>query len=59
MCHPGHATSELHAARTRLKESRERELAALTSPDTRRALEECGVDLVDYRVLNERWRSTT
>ena len=27
MCHPGHATGELRAARTRLKESRERELA--------------------------------
>jgi predicted glycoside hydrolase/deacetylase ChbG (UPF0249 family) len=57
MCHPGHATSELRAARTRLKESRERELAALTSPEARRALEECGVELVDYRTLNERWRS--
>jgi predicted glycoside hydrolase/deacetylase ChbG (UPF0249 family) len=59
MCHPGHATSELRAARTRLIESRERELAALTSPEARRALEECGVELVDYRKLNERWRSTT
>jgi predicted glycoside hydrolase/deacetylase ChbG (UPF0249 family) len=59
MCHPGYATGELRAARTRLKESRERELTALTSPDTRRALEECGVQLVDYRMLNERWRSTT
>ncbi len=57
MCHPGHSTGELRAARTRLKESRERELAALTSPEARRALEECGVELVDYRTLNERWRS--
>jgi predicted glycoside hydrolase/deacetylase ChbG (UPF0249 family) len=59
MCHPGYATGELRAARTRLKESRERELAALTSPEARSALEECGVELVDYRMLNERWRSTT
>jgi predicted glycoside hydrolase/deacetylase ChbG (UPF0249 family) len=59
MCHPGRATSELRAARTRLKESREQELAALISPEARRALGECGVELVDYRILNERWQSTT
>jgi predicted glycoside hydrolase/deacetylase ChbG (UPF0249 family) len=51
MCHPGRATDELRAARTRLKESREQELAALTAPETRRALEESGVELVDYRML--------
>ena len=32
MCHPGFCTAELRAARTRLKESRRRELDALTSP---------------------------
>ena len=56
MCHPGRCSDELRAARTRLKESREQELAALTAPETRRALEESGVELVDYRVLDQRWR---
>jgi predicted glycoside hydrolase/deacetylase ChbG (UPF0249 family) len=52
MCHPGRSTAELRAARTRLKQSREEELAALTAPETRRALEESGVELVNYRTLD-------
>lgn len=51
MCHPGRCGVELRAARTRLKESREIELYALTAPDTRQALEEAGVKLVNYREL--------
>jgi predicted glycoside hydrolase/deacetylase ChbG (UPF0249 family) len=51
MCHPGFCTDELRAARTRLKESREAELRALTAPEVRRALEESGVELVSYRDL--------
>jgi predicted glycoside hydrolase/deacetylase ChbG (UPF0249 family) len=51
MCHPGKCTVELQAARTRLKESREEELAALTAPETRRAIEESRVELVNYRML--------
>lgn len=51
MCHPGFCTDELRTARTRLKESRERELRALTSPEVRTALEESGVKLVNYRGL--------
>jgi chitin disaccharide deacetylase len=51
MCHPGFCTEELQAARTRLKESRRRELDALTSPEVRRALEEAGVKLSGYREL--------
>ncbi len=51
MCHPGFATAELLAARTRLKGSRQRELEALTSPETRRAVEDAGVRLVSYRDL--------
>ena len=49
MCHPGRCTAELQAARTRLKESREQELRALTSMEVREALREAGVDLVNYR----------
>jgi len=51
MCHPGFCTDELRAARTRLKESREEELRALTSPEVRAALEESGVRLVNYGEL--------
>lgn len=51
MCHPGVCTGELRAARTRLKESREAELRALTSPEVRRALEESGVKLASYREI--------
>ena len=51
MCHPGRCTAELRAARTRLKESREEELRALTAPETRAALQDAGVKLVSYREL--------
>lgn len=51
MCHPGHCTDELRAARTRLKQSRETELEALTAPEIRRALERAGVELASYREL--------
>jgi predicted glycoside hydrolase/deacetylase ChbG (UPF0249 family) len=51
MCHPGLCTSELRAAHTRLKESREEELRALTSSAVRDALRQCGVALVNYRQL--------
>ena len=49
MCHPGRCGTDLRNARTRLKESREEELAALVAPETREAIEACGVELVDYR----------
>jgi predicted glycoside hydrolase/deacetylase ChbG (UPF0249 family) len=51
MCHPGRCSDELRSARTRLKESRERELRALTSAEVRVALREAGVELVSYREL--------
>ena len=43
MCHPGRCGAELLAARTRLKDSRKRELDALTSAEVRGALSEAGV----------------
>ena len=49
MCHPGRCGPALRAARTRLKESREHELAALVSPEVRSALERNGIKLVTYR----------
>jgi predicted glycoside hydrolase/deacetylase ChbG (UPF0249 family) len=45
MCHPGFLGPELSAARTRLKQSRVRELEALTSPRIRKLLNESGVHL--------------
>lgn len=52
MCHPGRCGDALRAARTRLKESREHELEALTAPETRAALEKNGIELVDYSRLD-------
>ena len=49
MCHPGHCGPELRGAATRLKESRAIELAALTSPEVRRVIEERGIQLTNYR----------
>ncbi len=51
MCHPGLCTSELRAARTRLKESRERELRALTSAEVKAAVQESGVKLASFAEL--------
>jgi len=51
MCHPGRCGSELRHAATRLKESRERELAALIAAETRAAVEAAQVRLVSYREL--------
>ncbi|MCL6546784.1 MAG: ChbG/HpnK family deacetylase, partial [Bryobacteraceae bacterium] len=49
LCHPGYCRSELRASTaTRLKESRELELEALTSPAVRQGLEDYGVRLVNY-----------
>jgi predicted glycoside hydrolase/deacetylase ChbG (UPF0249 family) len=51
MCHPGICGEELRGARTRLKESREKELRALTSAEVRAALKASGVELVRYSEL--------
>lgn len=48
MCHPGKLGPELRAAKTRLKESREIELAALVSGEVRSVIERRGIKLVDY-----------
>lgn len=51
MCHPGYFRDELRTAPTRLKESRESELAALTDPRVRDALAAGAVQLTRYRDL--------
>lgn len=50
-CHPGYCREELRQSRTRLKESRERELAALTAPGVREHLRASGVTLISYADL--------
>jgi predicted glycoside hydrolase/deacetylase ChbG (UPF0249 family) len=51
MVHPGHCGPALRAARTRLKESREAELAALVAPEVRSAMRHHGIGLVNYTEL--------
>jgi len=51
MCHPGIHDRELDQAGTRLKESREVELEALTDPGVRHVVDEEGIELIDYRGL--------
>ena len=51
VCHPGYNDAELDQVRTRLRQSRETELAVFTSPDASAALERRGVELISYREL--------
>lgn len=51
MVHPGYCGEALRGAVTRLKESRELELAALVAPEVRAAVERGRVRLTDYRGL--------
>jgi chitin disaccharide deacetylase len=53
MCHPGRCGEELSAAHTRLKESRERELHALTAPEVRAALVQNNVRLSGFDELTQ------
>jgi predicted glycoside hydrolase/deacetylase ChbG (UPF0249 family) len=51
MVHPGRCGPALRAAPTRLKESREEELAALVAPEVRDAMARHGIELVNYAGL--------
>jgi predicted glycoside hydrolase/deacetylase ChbG (UPF0249 family) len=51
VCHPGYNDSELGLIRTRLRESRARELAVLTSEWARHTLAEHYIKLMSYRDL--------
>ena len=51
MCHPGYLGPELKQARTRLKESRLRELEALTSPRIRELISSKGIQLGPFSFL--------
>jgi chitin disaccharide deacetylase len=51
VCHPGYVDHDLETVRTRLRRQREEELAVLTSPDARMALENRGIELISYNEL--------
>ncbi|HST09319.1 MAG TPA: ChbG/HpnK family deacetylase, partial [Terriglobales bacterium] len=51
VCHPGYVDADLDTVRTRLRRQREEELAVLTSPEARSALESRGIELISYRHL--------
>jgi len=52
VCHPGYADDDLKAAGTRLVQSRQVELQALTSAESRRMLAARGIELVSYADLS-------
>jgi predicted glycoside hydrolase/deacetylase ChbG (UPF0249 family) len=52
MCHPGRYGESLRNAPTRLKQSRQEELMTLLSPQTRWALDNSQIELVNYRDLS-------
>ena len=49
MCHPGRVTDDLRTMPTRLRESREHELCALTDPLVRETAEQTDVEFVSFR----------
>lgn len=51
MCHPGYADSALSQTPTRLREQREIELNALTSPEILQLVSALGIQLINYRDL--------
>jgi hopanoid biosynthesis associated protein HpnK len=51
VCHPGYSDADLRAAGTRLTQSREMELAALTSEETRSLMSRFGIELISYADL--------
>jgi hopanoid biosynthesis associated protein HpnK len=51
VCHPGYADDDLRAAGTRLVQSRQVELEALTSRETKLALRAHGISLISYADL--------
>lgn len=48
VCHPGYNDQDLRSSSTRLRESRETELRALTLPGARDLLSKEGIDLISY-----------
>src|SRR5205807_2732352 len=53
VCHPGYLDADLQSAGTRLLESRQRELQALTSAETKKVLAVQGIQLISYADLQQ------
>jgi chitin disaccharide deacetylase len=51
VCHPGYSDGDLRRIKTRLRQSRQRELQILTSPATRELLGKNRIALISYREL--------
>lgn len=51
VCHPGYNDADLDRVHTRLRRSREQELALLTSPEAKTLLRQRGIDLISYHQL--------
>jgi predicted glycoside hydrolase/deacetylase ChbG (UPF0249 family) len=51
VCHPGYNDAELDGIRTRLRSSREKELAVLTSARAHDLLKKHGIELISYHQL--------
>ena len=51
VCHPGYSDAALDQVRTRLRQSREQELALLTSPEAKDLLQRRGIELISYHEL--------
>lgn len=49
VCHPGYNDEDLSHVKTRLRESREKELAVLTSAEARQILADHKIELISYR----------
>jgi chitin disaccharide deacetylase len=49
--HPGYNDPDLDKIRTRLRDSRDKELAILTSPEVRELIQRQGIELISYREL--------
>jgi predicted glycoside hydrolase/deacetylase ChbG (UPF0249 family) len=51
VCHPGYNDLDLRNIKTRLRESRVRELKLLTSDETRKQLDAHAIRLISYREI--------
>ncbi|MEW6734547.1 MAG: ChbG/HpnK family deacetylase [Acidobacteriota bacterium] len=56
MCHPARLEPDLLNCATRLKASRERELAAVTASSTRQAIDALGIQLTSFRALAQQYK---
>jgi predicted glycoside hydrolase/deacetylase ChbG (UPF0249 family) len=51
VCHPGYNDEALSRVNTRLRESRQKELSVLTSPEARQILADYHIEVISYREL--------